>query len=220
MDNICYGEIGMTKGKFVVIEGIYGSGRLIVDLVERLRRSLVAEGKDVYEIDSPDTGRAQLMGAQELASGWRYGMFKPDFFFELASRARVCSVTREELKHGKIVLCKSFTVSSIVHARLKGHDWFREDLNCLEARARGLQFGGEVAPDLTVFIDFPPEKAAQELGEKMDDLFKPSDLVSQKSFYLEEFSKMPDSRYRIIDASRHEDVVFSETLSAIQSIIK
>ncbi len=210
----------MSKGKFVVIEGIYGSGKLIVDLVEKLRVALVKQGNDVYEIDSPDSGRAQIMGVQELANGWRYGMFKPDFFFELASRARVCSVTREELKQGKLVLCKHFTLSSIVHARLKGHDWFREDLNCLEARARGLQFGGEVIPDLTIFLDVSPETAAQDLGENIDDLFKPSDLVLQRSYYIEELSKMPDNKYKIINAMHQKDEVFSETLSLIQAILK
>ena len=210
----------MVRGKFVVIEGIYGSGKLVVGLVERLRAALQEQGNEVYEIDSPDSGRAQLMGVHELASGWRYGMFKPDFFFELASRARVCSVTREQLKQGKLVLCKNFTVSSIVHARLKGHDWFREDLNCLEARARGLQFGGEVAPDLTIFLDVPPETAAQDLGESIDGFFKASDLNLQRGYYLEELSKMPERHYKIINATRHEDEIFSEALSMIQAILK
>lgn len=210
----------MAKGKFVVIEGIYGSGKLVVGLVEKLRSALMEQGNDVYEIDSPDSGRAQLMGVQELTSGWRYGMFKPDFFFELASRARVCSVTREQLNQGKLVLCKNFTVSSIVHARLKGHDWFREDLNCLEARARGLQFGGEVSPDLTIFLDIPPETATQDLGESIDGFFKQSDLVHQREYYIEELSKMPANQYKIINATQPEDVIFSEALSLIQAIIK
>jgi thymidylate kinase len=209
----------MAKGKLIVIEGIYGSGKLIVDLVEKLRHSLTEKGKDVYEIDSPDVGRARLMGAQELSSSWCYGMFKPDFFFELASRARVCSVTREEVKQGKIVLCKNFTISSIVYARLKGHNWFREDLNGLEARARGLQFGGEVIPDITIFIDVPPETATASLGENIDDLFKPSDLVLQRNYYLDELSHMPDNTYKIIDAQKHADTVFAEALAAIQTVL-
>jgi thymidylate kinase len=210
----------MSKGKFIVIEGIYGSGKLIVELVEKLRIALQTNGNEVYEIDSPDSGRAQVMGVQGLTDGWRYGMFKPDFFFELASRARVCSVTREELKSGKIVLCKNFTISSIVHARLQGHDWYREDLNCLEARARGLQFGGEVVPDMTVFIDVSPEKAAHELGKNMEGLFNSSDLVLQRNYFLEEFANTPKNKYTIIDGSQHADLVFSESLDAIKGIIK
>jgi dTMP kinase len=209
----------MKKGKLIVIEGIYGSGTLIVDLVEKLRTALVKSGKDVYEIESPDSGRSQLMGAEELSSSWCYGMFKPDFFFELATRARVCSVTREELKQGKIVLCKNFTISSIVHARLKGHDWCREDLNGLEARARGLQFGGELIPDLTVFVDVSPENAALVLGDKIDGLFKPSELVLQRNYFIEELSKMPDCTYKIIDATQHDEQVFAEAISVIKALL-
>jgi thymidylate kinase len=212
-------EEEMAQGKLIVFEGIYGSGRLIVNLVEKLREKLVSQGRNVYEIDSPDSGRAQLMGAQDLDCGWRYGLFKPDFFFELASRARVCSVIRPELQRGSTVLCKSFTVSSVVYARLKGHDWFREDLNGLEARARGLQFSGEVVPDLTVFLDVAPESGERQLGEKLTGYFVPADLVRQRQFYLEELAHLPADKVRIIDTERDEDAVFADALTAIQAIL-
>lgn len=210
----------MSKGKLVVIEGIYGAGKTIVTLVEKLREKLVGLGTDVYEIDSPDAGRAQLMGVEELTSGWRYGLFKPDFFFELASRARVCSAIRPELARGKVVICKSFTLSSIVYARLKGHDWFREDLNCLEARARGLQFNGEIVPDLTIFVDFDPEAAASELGERLDGYFQPSDLSLQQQYYLEELSKLPQDKVTTVKAEQGENHLFKTALSAIQALLR
>jgi dTMP kinase len=210
----------MKKGKLVVIEGIYGSGRLIVDLVEKLRETLTSRGSEVYEIDSPDSGRAQLMGVQDLDCGWRYGIFKPDFFFELASRARVCSVVRPVLEKGGVVLCKNFTISSVVYARLKDHDWYREDLNCLEARARGLLFGGEIVPDLTIFLDVPPETGVRELGEKLNGFFKPADLFMQQKYYLEELSKLPGEKVKIINTDRHGEEIFTEALSAIQAVLK
>ncbi len=210
----------MKKGKLVVFEGIYGTGKRAVHLVNRLRELLGSQGREVYEIDSPDSGRAQLMGAQELDSSWRYGIFKPDFFFELASRARVCSVIRQELREGKVVLCKNFTLSSIAYAHIKGHDWFREDLNCLEARARGLHFGGEVVPDLTIFLDVPPETAIKELGARLNEFFKPADLHLQRKCYQEELSKMPREKVCIVDAAKSEDEVFAEALSVIQDCLK
>ncbi len=209
----------MKRGKLVVIEGIYGTGKLIVDLVERLREKLVSGGNHVYEIDSPDSGRAQLMGAQALECGWRYGLFKPDFFFELASRAQVCSAIRPELVKGSVVLCKHFTLSSIVYARLKGHDWFREDLNCLEARARGLGFGGEIIPDLTIFLDMSPGTAEQQLGEKIEGFFTPADLVLQQKYYLEEIAKLPAGTITCINAERHPDAVYEEALAAITTVL-
>jgi dTMP kinase len=210
-------ERTMKKGKLIVFEGIYGSGRIIVDLVHRLREALASEGKEVFEIDSPDTGRAQLMGAQDLDSSWRYGMFEPDFFFELAARARVCSVTREELAKGKTVLCKSFTLSSIVYAELNGHDWFREDLNVLEARARGVQFGGEVVPDLTLFVDVAPALAAKELGPSLGSI-KPADLDRQLKLYHHELSKLPSGKAKVIRGDRPEEAVVAEALQAIHAL--
>ena len=61
----------MKTGKLVVFEGIYGTGQYAVNLAEKLREALVRQGREVYEIDSPDTGRALLMGAQNLDCGWR-----------------------------------------------------------------------------------------------------------------------------------------------------
>jgi len=207
----------MKKGKLVVFEGIYGSGHVIVDLVHRLHDSLVQEGREVLEIDSPDTGRAQIMGARDLDASWQYGIFQPDFFFELAARARVCSVTREELARGKTVLCKSFTLSSIVYAELSGHDWFREDLNVLEARARGVQFGGEVIPDLTVFVDVAPAVAARELGPRLGSR-KTEDLERQQRLYQHELSKLPAGKVRVLRGDGPAEALLAEALEAVRAL--
>lgn len=209
----------MQQGKFVVFEGIYGSGRLIVELVNQLRDALKQDGRVVYEIDSPDSGRAQLMGASGLDGFWRYGRFEPDFFFELAGRARVASVSRDHMARGEVVLCKSFTLSSIAYAGLKGHDWFREDLNVLEARARGLATGGEVTPDLTVFLDVTPETAARELGAALAPHFSPADLVRQREIYMAELPKLPAGKVKIIGGSSSAEAVLPEVLAAVRAAL-
>lgn len=207
------------QGKLVVFEGIYGTGRLVVDLVNQVRDALKKEGRVVYEIDSPDSGRAQLMGVGQLDGSWRYGRFEPDFFFELAGRARVAAVSRDHMAKGEVVLCKSFTLSSIAYATLKGHDWFREDLNVLEARARGLASGGEVTPDLTVFVDVVPETAARELGAALSPHFTVPDLVRQRQVYLEELSKLPAGKVKTIGGSSSAEAIFPEVLAAIRAAI-
>lgn len=210
----------MAKGKLIVFEGIYGSGKYVVRLVNQLREALTKEPREVYEIDSPDSGRAQLMGAGELDASWHYGVFKADFFFELAGRARVCHVVREELKAGKVVLCKNFTLASIAYAQLKGHDWFREDLNVLEARARGAGFGGEIVPDLTIFLDVPPDATIRDLGERMEKFFRTSDLAQQRKIYLDELARMPSDKVKVLSSERHEDLNLAEALTAIQALLK
>jgi thymidylate kinase len=208
----------MKPGKFIVFEGIYGAGRLVVALVDKVRAGLAAEGGEVYELDSPDSGRAQLMGAASLDGNWRYGRFDADFFFELASRARVSAVAREKLAAGKTVLCKSFTLSSVVYAGLKGHDWFREDLNVLEARARGMSGTHPLVPDLTIFVDLSPEAAARELGEKMAGLFTADDLRKQRALYLEELGRLPAASVKTLHAAETADAIFPEAMAAIRAL--
>ena len=209
----------MKKGKLVVIEGIYGTGKYAVNLVDSLREVLSSQKKEVYEIDSPDTGRAQLMGAQDLDCGWRYGLFKPDFFYELASRARACTVIRDEMRAGKVVLCKNFTIASIAYATIKGHDWFREDLNFLEARARGLNFGGEVIPDLTIYLDLAPERALEALESRIEGYFTPDDIYRQAACYREELSRLPANRLGIIDVTKPDEVIAAEALELVKAIL-
>jgi len=209
----------MKTGKLVVIEGMYGTGKYAVNLAERLREALVHQGREVYEIDSPDTGRALLMGAQDLDCGWRYGLFKPDFFYELASRARACSVIRDEIRSGKIVLCKNFTLASIVYAELKGHDWYREEFDSLEARARGLNFGGEVSADLTIYLDLAPEIALDNLGSRIEGHFTPDDIRHQAVCYKRELAKLPAAKVGIINATHPDDAIAAEALAMVRGIL-
>lgn len=209
----------MKTGKLVVIEGIYGSGRYAVALAENLRTELHRQGREVYEIDSPDTGRALLMGAQELDCGWRYGLFKPDFFYELASRARVCSVIRDELRAGKVVLCKNFTLASIAYATIKGHNWYVEELGYLESRARGKDFGGEVAPDLTIYLDLAPEIALKNLGSAIEGHFTPEDISLQAECYKKELAKLPAEKVGIIDATWPAEMIAAEAGGLVSRIL-
>jgi len=208
----------MKPGKFVVFEGIYGAGRLVVALVDKVRAALAAEGTEVYELDSPDSGRAQVMGATGLDGSWRYGRFEADFFFLLASRARVSAVAREKLGAGKTVLCKSYTLSSVVYAGLKGHDWFREDLNVLESRARGMSGGHPLTPDLTIFVDLSPETAFRELGDSIKGLFTLDDLKKQRAAYLEELARLPAAGVKLLHAAETADAIFPEAMAAIRGL--
>jgi len=209
----------MKQGKLVVIEGIYGSGKYAVTLAEQIREALQKEGAAVYEIDSPDTGRALLMGAQDLDCGWRYGLFRPDFLYEIASRARACSVIRSELRAGKVVLCKNFTLASIAYATLRGHDWYGEELDDLEARARGRNFGGEVVPDLTLYLELAPEAAGKNLGTEIAGQFTLDDLRRQAASYEKEIARLPTGKVGSIDATYPPEMLAAAALALIRKIL-
>jgi thymidylate kinase len=157
------------------------------------------------------------MGAAELDGSWRYGRFEPDFFFELAGRSRVASVARDHLARGEVVLCKCFTLSSMAHAALQRHDWVREGLGALEARARGLP-GRELLADLTIFIDVAPETAAAELGPSRSPHFSKVDLETQRQVYLEQLAGPSVGPVKVIAGSRSAEALFPEALAAIRAL--
>jgi len=209
----------MKQGKLVVIEGIYGTGKYVVNLAERLREALQQQGREVYEMDSPDTGRALLMGAQDLDCGWRYGLFRPDFLYEIASRCRACSAIRSELRAGKIVICKNFTLASIAYAAIRGHDWYGEELDSFEARARGRNFGGEVIPDLTLYLDLAPELAVKNLGAEIAGQFTVEDLRRQAESYRRELDKLPVGQKGSLDATYPPEMLADAALALIGKIL-
>jgi thymidylate kinase len=88
----------------------------------------------------------------------------------------------------------------------------------LERRARGLPFGRELVPDLTLFVDMRPEVAERQLGGRLADFFPAGTLGRQRELYLEQLSRLPRDRVRII-AAGSEDGVFEEALVAIRAIV-
>ena len=116
------------------------------------------------------------------------------------------------------MLCKSFTLSSVVYAGLKGHDWFREDLNVLEARARGMLGAAPLTPDLTIFVDLSPGAAVRELGDKLKGLFTLDDIERQRAAYLEELGRVPAGSVKMLHAAETADAIFPEAMAAIRGL--
>jgi thymidylate kinase len=105
----------------------------------------------------------------------------------------------------------------MAHAALARHDWVREGLDVLEARARGLP-GRELKADLTVFIDVTPETAAAELGPSRPPHFTKVDLETQRRFYLEQLGRPAAGPVKIISGSRSAGALFPEALAAIRAL--
>jgi thymidylate kinase len=101
---------------------------------------------------------------------------------------------------------------------LKGHDWFREDLNMLEARARGMLGAATLVPDLTIFVDLSPEAAVRELGDKLKGLFTLEDLKKQRAAYLEELGRFRPGVVKLLHAAETADAIFPEAMAAIRGL--
>lgn len=211
----------MSKGKFIVLEGISGSGQLVTNGLIELHKYLVSRKFDVVECANPDVGRAKELGVASVVN-WPFGGEpRADFLFESAVRTRVFEgVIRPALNQDKIVLCKQSSISSLANAWQSGFTKDFDVLRHLDKISRGFLFGDEIFPDLTIFFDVTPEAAFERVEEVLQinhegglDYYR-----SMREFYLKE---LPRWRGVVVDASpgRHPDQIKEELIALVNGVI-
>jgi dTMP kinase len=214
-------EESVKKGKFIVIEGISGSGQQVKAGIVALHKALVDLGHNVVECSNPDSGRAQELGIANLLN-WPFGEdSRADFFFEGAVRSEIFKkIVRPALADDKIVLCKQSSISSLANAWVNGYTKHFDVLRHLEKISRGFLFEEEIYPDLTIFFDVPAEEAC----ERIEDILQIHHeggiefYRKQREFYLTELSRWNGKR---IDASkgRTEEQVNDEALALVKALL-
>jgi len=214
-------EVSVSKGKFIVIEGISGSGQQVKAGIVALHKALVDLGYDVVECSNPDSGRAQELGIANILN-WPFGEdTRADFFFEGAVRSEIFQkVVRPALDDDKIVLCKQSSISSLANAWVKGTTRQFDVLRHLDKISRGFLFGDEIFPDLTIFFDVPAEEACERIEDIMQIHHEGGiDYYQQmRKFYLKEISRWNG---KSVDASirRSQDQVNEEALALVKAIL-
>lgn len=211
----------MRKGKFIVIEGISGSGQQVKAGLVGLHKVLVENKFDVVECANPDSGRVKELGMETFLN-WPFGKdVRADFFLECAVRAEIFKhIVAPALANDKIVLCKQSSISSLANAWVQGHVRHFDALRALEKMSRGFLFDEEIYPDLTIFIDVPAEEAYERIEDVLQIHHEGGLEYYQqmREFYLNEMSRWRGVR---IDASanRSQDEVIAEAWSLVQAIL-
>lgn len=211
----------MSKGKFIVIEGISGSGQQVKAGIVALHKTLVDLGYNVVECSNPDSGRAQELGIANILK-WPFGEdSRADFFFEGAVRTEIFQkVVRPALDEDKIVLCKQSSISSLANAWVNGTTRQFDVLRHLDKISRGFLFGDEIFPDLTIFFDVP----AEEAYERIEDILQIHHeggieyYQQMRSFYLQELSRWNGKRIDA-SASRSQEEYVDEALALVKAIL-
>lgn len=211
----------MRKGKFIVLEGISGSGQQVKAGVVGLHKALKELNQDVVECANPDSGRSKELGLEGLLN-WPFGKdIRADFFFESAVRSEIfTNIVRPALDADKVVLCKQSSVSSLANAWVSGISRHFDVLRHLEKISRGFLFDDEIFPDLTIFFDVP----AAEAFERVEDILQIHHeggleyYERMRAFYLKEISRWNGVR---IDASakRSEEEINAEVLALVKGIL-
>ncbi|MDY0301663.1 MAG: dTMP kinase [Trichlorobacter sp.] len=211
----------MRKGKFIVLEGISGSGQQVNAGIIALHKSLVSLGYNVVECANPDSGRAKELGATSVVN-WPFGRnFRADFVFESAVRTGIFGgIVAPALAEDKIVLCKQSSISSLANAWVNGYTQHFDILRHLEKISRGFLFEDEIFPDLTIFIDVPPEEAFERVEEVMQIHHEGGLSYYQKmqQFYLQELPRWRGVRVDAC-ATRHKDDIDAEIMALVKAVL-
>ena len=211
----------MRKGKFIVIEGISGSGQQVKAGLVAIHKELVDLGYNVVECANPDSGRAQELGIANLLN-WPFGEdARADFFFEGAVRSEIFQkIVRPALDDDKIVLCKQSSISSLANAWVNGSTKNFDVLRHLDKISRGFLFGDEIFPDLTIFFDVPAEEAC----ERIEDILQIHHeggieyYRNMRKFYIKELHRWNG---KCVDASakRSQEEIVAEALAIVRAAL-
>jgi dTMP kinase len=196
-------------GLFIVLEGIDGAGKST--LGNRIRDALIAKGRDVSVTQEPTH--------DEIGSIIRSGSVKgisqaAEALLFVADRAVHTERITKLVENGHDVICDRYFASTVAYqsAPLNGvaleMDWLVE-LNLPVIRE----------PDVTFLLDIDPDKGMDRIagrGEKSK--FEESEYLRHvRSGYLE---LAEEFGFKVIDASKGADEVFSEVMSEIEKLIQ
>lgn len=211
----------MKKGKFIVLEGINGSGLRVKAGIVALHKALVELDHDVVECANPDSGRAEELGVTSMLN-WPFGKdARADFFFEGAVRTEIFrNIVLPALEQEKIVLCKQSSISSLANAWVNGFTNNFDVLRHLEKISRGFLFDDEIFPDLTIFFDVPAEEAYERIEDVMQVHHEGGiEYYRQmREYYLKELPRWRGVR---VDASsaRSEELINAEVLALVKGVL-
>ncbi len=211
----------MSKGKFIVIEGVDGAGKTtqIRLLAENLKRA----GEDVFVTSEPTckaTGHAPTaVGA--LISDVLLGkvFMTPSAMASLFLCDRVLHNTdagfgiKKLLDAGVTVICDRYYYSSCAYQGLESDlDWvISQNINCPDI----------VRPDICVFLDLDPDLCAarrEARGEAVEIFERPeanTSSVREKFFCV--FEKLKDDNIVCISADGTKEEVARRVLLAVRS---
>lgn len=204
-------------GLFIALEGTEGSGK--TTLAERLALAFRARGRDVFVTREPGgTPIGEQIRAVLFSSASDDMTPETEALLFAAARAQhVATVIRPALDRGAVVVTDRFTDSSLAY------QWGGRGLPFeMVVAAQRLATGG-LEPDLKLLLDLP---VATGLRRRLANEAETNRLDNEtiqfhervRAAYHSLVRADPD-HWRIIDASRSEDMVWSDAWSAVTGMI-
>ena len=206
-----------NKGRFIVIEGIDGSGK--TTQIKKLSKRLEESGFKVYSTFEPTNGpvgsliRQMLSGKVATDQRTIACLFAADRTDHLVNEV---NGIRRKVDQGQVVLCDRYYFSSYAyHAQYIDMEWVIH-ANSLNAEI--------LRPDLTVFIDVDPEKCFERIKKSRNnfEMYEKIDIMRKvRSNYLKAFEVLKGiEKIAVIDGNNTIKAVETEVLHEIKKIFK
>ena len=204
-----------VTGLFIALEGIDGSGKSTI--AERLVRAFIAEGRSTILTREPggtalgEQIRSMLLGDNSV------GMLpQTELLLFAAARAQlVGEIIRPALEAGSVVITDRFTDSSMAY------QWGGRELGKDAVIAVQQMATGDLAPDLKILLDLPVETA---LSRRLADPDETNRLDREAVRFharvraaYNSLAEADPARWRVVDASRSEERVWSDVWHAVRS---
>lgn len=193
----------MDKGRFIVFEGLDGSGKTTA--MEGLAARLKAEnpGRKIYMTREPSDASVGKLIRQALT---HQIVLQPKTFTLLFAADRYEHVVNEvlpALERGEDVFCDRYFFSNLAY---QGDVVAQEQILSFNALAREL-----ITPDLVFFVDTPPEECMRRIhkARSQEELFERLDkLKSTEALYRNAFSMLESEEHiEIIDGMLPKEAI-------------
>jgi dTMP kinase len=194
----------MTTGRFVVFEGLDGSGK--TTQMARIQKRLTRMGIDAVATCEPTEGPVGILIRQMLAGRI---VTDPRTLAALFAADRTDHLVTPDtgvkalMEKGRTVLCDRYYFSSYAyHAKDMDLAWVIT-LNAVNAQI--------LKPDLTLFIDVAPNTCLERIraGRTHLDLFEKIDILTRvRDNYFAAFERLKDQEtVKVVDGNASEDEV-------------
>lgn len=200
------------KGRFIVFEGIDGSGKStqIRLLSERLRKEDISCYTTMEPTDSPIGSMIHqiMIGRMKTDNKVIAALFAADRLDHLLNDVNGLVSKIEE---GTTVISDRYYLSSYAYHSV---DMPMEQVIALNAPSRDL-----LKPDIHIFIDVDPDTAVQRIAvnRQHTELFeKKSRLARTRECYLEAIEKLKEEHIVIIDGTQSVEKIAEEVWESVR----
>ena len=206
---------GTKRGRFIVIEGIDGSGKSTH--IPLLAKRLMADGKKVYTTAEPTVSlsggllRDALGGVSKKTTCEIAAMFLLDRIFH---NVNPVNGIEKFLTEGVDVICDRYYYSSLAYQGSEtDFDWVLDmNLNCPEIRK----------PDLCIFLDLAPEKSLERISKNrmVKEIYEEKDRLEtfrKRYFDIFEMLKFTDN-IAVLDTDRDIESIADDIYNLVANL--